>query len=412
MAGAEILGEALGALELGRGLRRAEDRDAGRPQIVGEARRPAAPPGPTTTRSIALSRQKAATAAWSATSSATQFGFLGDAGIARRGIELGQHAATAASFQASACSRPPEPMRRTFMPATPPSSRSTLRYGRGRAGQACNRRADKSPLDARAHGCHFSAMDRSSRSRPGPRRRRAERALGLPRCCRGRLWPYAQLARWDRPIGWQLLLWPCWWSAALAASAYARPGEPLSRCCPRPGIWCCSWSARSPCAAPAAPTTTSSTTTSTHKVERTRSRPLPSGQVDAAPGLGLPACCRRWSGSPCSSSSTASPSCSASPRSVVVAIYPFMKRIHQLAATGARACLLLGRADGLGGGVRRPRAAGGAALCRLDPVGDRLRHDLCPPGQGGRRAGRRALHGAAVRRAHQSPGWSGSMAAR
>ncbi len=30
------------------------------------------------------------------------------------------------------------------------------------------------------------------------------------------LWPYAQLARWDRPIGWQLLLWPCWWSLALA----------------------------------------------------------------------------------------------------------------------------------------------------------------------------------------------------
>ena len=32
------------------------------------------------------------------------------------------------------------------------------------------------------------------------------------------LWPYAQLARWDRPIGWQLLLWPCWWSALLAAN--------------------------------------------------------------------------------------------------------------------------------------------------------------------------------------------------
>lgn len=31
-------------------------------------------------------------------------------------------------------------------------------------------------------------------------------------------WPYAQLARWDRPIGWQLLLWPCLWSAALAAN--------------------------------------------------------------------------------------------------------------------------------------------------------------------------------------------------
>jgi 4-hydroxybenzoate polyprenyltransferase len=31
-------------------------------------------------------------------------------------------------------------------------------------------------------------------------------------------WPYAQIARWDRPIGWQLLMWPCFWSAALAAN--------------------------------------------------------------------------------------------------------------------------------------------------------------------------------------------------
>lgn len=31
--------------------------------------------------------------------------------------------------------------------------------------------------------------------------------------------PYARLARWDRPIGWWLLLLPCWWSAALAANA-------------------------------------------------------------------------------------------------------------------------------------------------------------------------------------------------
>ena len=35
------------------------------------------------------------------------------------------------------------------------------------------------------------------------------------------LWPYAQLARWDRPIGWWLLMWPCWWSAALAVAAPA-----------------------------------------------------------------------------------------------------------------------------------------------------------------------------------------------
>jgi 4-hydroxybenzoate polyprenyltransferase len=39
------------------------------------------------------------------------------------------------------------------------------------------------------------------------------------------LWPYAQLARWDRPIGWQLLMWPCFWSAALAANAEALDGS-------------------------------------------------------------------------------------------------------------------------------------------------------------------------------------------
>ena len=31
--------------------------------------------------------------------------------------------------------------------------------------------------------------------------------------------PYVQLARWDRPAGWQLLLAPCWESAALAGLA-------------------------------------------------------------------------------------------------------------------------------------------------------------------------------------------------
>ena len=31
--------------------------------------------------------------------------------------------------------------------------------------------------------------------------------------------PYLRLARIDRPIGWWLLLLPCWWSTALAAVA-------------------------------------------------------------------------------------------------------------------------------------------------------------------------------------------------
>lgn len=38
-------------------------------------------------------------------------------------------------------------------------------------------------------------------------------------------WPYAQLARWDRPIGWQLLMWPCFWSSAMAANVLAAEGR-------------------------------------------------------------------------------------------------------------------------------------------------------------------------------------------
>lgn len=39
------------------------------------------------------------------------------------------------------------------------------------------------------------------------------------------LWPYAQLARWERPIGWKLLMWPCWWAAAMAFATLPNPAE-------------------------------------------------------------------------------------------------------------------------------------------------------------------------------------------
>ena len=70
--------------------------------------------GPTTTRSIARSRQKSATAAWSAVSSGTHSAssaMPGLPGATKSFVSSGD----AASFQASACSRPPEPMRRMFM---------------------------------------------------------------------------------------------------------------------------------------------------------------------------------------------------------------------------------------------------------------------------------------------------------
>jgi 4-hydroxybenzoate polyprenyltransferase len=41
----------------------------------------------------------------------------------------------------------------------------------------------------------------------------------LDRFAPGWLKPYGRLARWDRPIGWWLLLWPCWWASALGAQA-------------------------------------------------------------------------------------------------------------------------------------------------------------------------------------------------
>jgi 4-hydroxybenzoate polyprenyltransferase len=38
--------------------------------------------------------------------------------------------------------------------------------------------------------------------------------------------PFVQLARWDRPIGWELLLAPCWWAEALSGIAAHEPPSP------------------------------------------------------------------------------------------------------------------------------------------------------------------------------------------
>ncbi len=93
------------------------------------------------------------------------------------------------------------------------------------------------------------------------------------------LWPYAQLARWDRPIGWQLLLWPCWWSAALAASAYARPADPLLTLLPDP-VTLVLFLVGAVAMRGAGCTYNDLVDQDIDgAVERTRSRPLPAGQV-------------------------------------------------------------------------------------------------------------------------------------
>ncbi|MHB1060211.1 MAG: UbiA family prenyltransferase, partial [Rhodanobacter sp.] len=49
----------------------------------------------------------------------------------------------------------------------------------------------------------------------------------IDRLLPGALRPYARLARLDRPIGTWLLLFPCWWSIALASPKGALPDARL-----------------------------------------------------------------------------------------------------------------------------------------------------------------------------------------
>src|SRR4051795_1163203 len=90
--------------------------------------------------------------------------------------------------------------------------------------------------------------------------------------------PYLRLSRFDRPIGSWLLLMPCWWSAALAAGmAHDVRGLPLTIVLFFIGAFVmrgagCTWN-------------DITDRDLDDKVERTRSRPLPSGQVSAKQAL-------------------------------------------------------------------------------------------------------------------------------
>ena len=90
--------------------------------------------------------------------------------------------------------------------------------------------------------------------------------------------PYLRLARIERPIGWWLLLLPCWWSAALAAIATHRPyPDPLH----------CLLFLIGAVAMRGAGSTYNDIVDRDldARVERTRDRPLPSGRVSVAGAL-------------------------------------------------------------------------------------------------------------------------------
>ena len=82
-------------------------------------------------------------------------------------------------------------------------------------------------MTARGAAGNSHTMSKSSRKTAEQNARVADAPSGnwvyrvLPRA----LWPHAQLARWDRPIGWQLLMWPCFWSSALAANVASSPAN-------------------------------------------------------------------------------------------------------------------------------------------------------------------------------------------
>ena len=84
--------------------------------------------------------------------------------------------------------------------------------------------------------------------------------------------PYARLARWDRPIGWWLLLWPCWWSVALATNSVEQFP---------PNLWYLFLFLVGSIAMRGAGCTYNDLVDKSidSQVERTQLRPIPSGQV-------------------------------------------------------------------------------------------------------------------------------------
>jgi 4-hydroxybenzoate polyprenyltransferase len=130
---------------------------------------------------------------------------------------------------------------------------------------------------------------------------------------------YLRLARLDRPIGSWLLLIPCWWSAALAAAVAHRVGQlPLMLLLFLVGAFAmrgagCTWNDITDRDLDA-------------MVERTRSRPIPAGQVSVPQALAF-LVVQALIGLAVLMQFNRFAMATGIASLVIVAIYPFMKRI-------------------------------------------------------------------------------------
>jgi 4-hydroxybenzoate polyprenyltransferase len=131
--------------------------------------------------------------------------------------------------------------------------------------------------------------------------------------------PYLRLARFDRPIGGWLLLMPCWWSAALAACVAGHVGQlPLTIVLFFVGAFVmrgagCTWNDITDRDLDAL-------------VERTRSRPIPAGQV-SVPQAVIFLVAQALTGLVVLLQFNRFAVMTGIASLVLVAIYPFMKRI-------------------------------------------------------------------------------------
>ena len=200
--------------------------------------------------------------------------------------------------------------------------------------------------------------------------------------------PYLRLARLDRPIGSWLLLMPCWWSVGLAGLHQNH----------FPSVWHIVLFFIGAFAMRGAGCTWNDLVDRDidEKVERTRSRPIPSKQVTVAQAT-LFMLAQALVGLLVLIQFNHFTVITGFASLLVVVIYPFMKRITYWPQIFLGLAFSWGALMGWPAAFGRTRLATAGALRGIDLLGDRLRHDLCTPGSRGRPVGRHQVNRVAVR---------------